>query len=149
MPNETLNIQNGVSPITIDTNVTAGSTRPVMGGGIYEAIAAATEPFVVELTPTALDFSEGTMDKTMGEIYEAWLAGKRIRFATTIAGIGYFVFELTSVGGEENHAYPSFNWTGAMDFRGTPELMSFFTSYTDDATRNTWVASFFELTPAT
>ena len=40
MANETLNIQNGVSPITIDTEVTEGSMRPVTSDGIYKAIQA-------------------------------------------------------------------------------------------------------------
>lgn len=37
------------------------------------------EPFVVTLTPTALDYS-GTMDKTGVEITQAYLSGRRIRF---------------------------------------------------------------------
>lgn len=37
------------------------------------------EPFIITLTPTALDFS-GTMDKTSEEITAAYKAGKRIRF---------------------------------------------------------------------
>lgn len=40
MANETINIQNGVSPITIDTEVTEGSMRPVTSDGIYKAIQA-------------------------------------------------------------------------------------------------------------
>lgn len=38
MANETLNIQNGVSPITIDTEPTESSLRPVTSGGIFNAI---------------------------------------------------------------------------------------------------------------
>lgn len=48
MANETLNIQNGVSPITIDTEVTEGSMRPVTSDGIYKAIRAG-DPLVGEL----------------------------------------------------------------------------------------------------
>lgn len=44
-----------------------------MEGGID----AAANPFIVTLTPTALDYS-GTMDKTCGELTDAYNAGKRI-----------------------------------------------------------------------
>ena len=43
-------------------------------------IANAANPFVVMLTPTALDYS-GTMDKTTAEITSAFNAGQRIVFA--------------------------------------------------------------------
>lgn len=145
--NETLNIQNGVSPITIDTEVTEGSTRPVMGGGIYEAIAGVVEPFVVNLTPTDPYLTAGTMDKTVGEIYAAWLEGRRIRFALSVEGIGAAYWEAILVA-FVGSTYPSFNATGLTSARGADELMFFFTGITDDATVNTWGASFFPLTPS-
>ena len=42
-------------------------------------IANAANAFVVTLTPTALDYS-GTIDKTWGEVDEAYKAGKTIAF---------------------------------------------------------------------
>ena len=44
-----------------------------------QGIAAAADPFIVTLTPTAQDYS-GTMDKTPEEIDEAYRTGRRIRF---------------------------------------------------------------------
>lgn len=44
-----------------------------------QGIAAAVDPFIVTLTPTAQDFS-GTMDKTPQEITNAYNAGQDIEF---------------------------------------------------------------------
>lgn len=46
---------------------------------IEEGIDNTANPFVITLTPTAQDFS-GVMDKTCGEINEAYEAGKTIVF---------------------------------------------------------------------
>lgn len=60
---------------TIGGIVWDGSTWDYSDAG--KTSGGGSGPFVVTLTPTAADFS-GTMDKTVAEIHEAWLAGKRI-----------------------------------------------------------------------
>lgn len=146
--NETLNIQNGVSPITIDTEVTEGSTRPVMGGGIYEAIAGMAEPFVVELTPTAVDLTEGTMDKTTREIYEAWHAGKIIEFRLAIAGVGTTTIYCNNVNSLPGYDYPAFEAVVLQSFTGQVALSWIETSVTSNADNNSWYATHYPLTSA-
>lgn len=70
-------------------------------------IENANEPFIVTLTPTAADMS-GTMDKTVGEIYEAWMAGKRIVFKVGTGG-GYIYADCTMQSVAKSDIYPSFN----------------------------------------
>ena len=64
--------------------------------------------FVVECTPTALDFS-GTMNHTVGEIYEEFFTnGKRVFFMIN-TGTGKYFGEVTAVWEQVNVNYPSFN----------------------------------------
>lgn len=146
--NETLNIQNGVSPITIDTKVTEGSTRPVMGGGIYEAIqnAQADNKFIVTLTPTAADFS-GTMDKTVGELIEAWEQGKDI-WGVINAPTGKTTARITFVSSSNNpDGLPSFN---AIVINQTLGVLIFvYTGIAGDLSKNTYNTALYTLTPAT
>lgn len=145
--NETLNIQNGVSPITIDTKVTEGSTRPVMGGGIYEAIAGMAEPFVVEFTPTSLDLTTGTMSKTVGEITAAWQAGQKVMFRISVPGQGGREMFCSEAAYDASHSYPSYNAVVVVNYGGTPRLAWLYTGITDNPDKNTWVAYYYELTP--
>lgn len=143
--NETLNIQNGVSPITIDTKVTEGSMRPVTGGGIAEAISTATEPFVVSLTVTAPDYS-GTMDKTVGDITEAYYSGKRIIFRLTFPQLGEY--ELNAfASASSSFAYPYFH---VIVINNTVNVLGdVFTRGTDTPDENRFVTYLYTLTPAT
>lgn len=85
MANETLNIQNGVSPITIDTEVTEGSMRPVTSDGIYKAIQAgggggSSDVLNVTVKITGENGSETiTYSHTADEVYDAYSAGKAIK----------------------------------------------------------------------
>ena len=144
--NETLNIQNGVSPITIDTKVTEGSTRPVMGGGIYEAIASVAEPFVVELTPTSPDLSVGMTDKTVGEIYDAYQAGKKIVFQLSVEGLPSLTVDRTAISFAATYQYPSFAATFCFLHPELGGCLAFlFTPTTNDRDYATYEADIYPL----
>jgi hypothetical protein len=72
----------GGSALPAVTSADNGKMLTVVDG----AWAADDNRFVVTLTPTAADYS-GTMDKTVGEIREAWQDGKSIYFY--LDGAGY------------------------------------------------------------
>ena len=70
MANETLNIQNGVSPITIDTEVTEGSMRPVTSDGIFKAIqAGGGDVAPIETTHSALKALRDVGTLKAGAVY--------------------------------------------------------------------------------
>ena len=146
--NETLNIQNGVSPITIDTKVTEGSTRPVMGGGIYEAIqgAQANNKFIVNLTPTAADFS-GTMDKTVGEIIEAWEQGKDIWGLINIPTGGTMARITVVSTSSDPSTIPSFN--AIVINQALSMLIYVYTGVGGPLSDNSYYTLLYTLTPAT
>ena len=76
-----------------------------MEGGID----AAANPFVVTLTPTALDYS-GTMDKTVAEINTAYEAGRRIFFRLYSSATSYVEADCVMRGRNTSAGdYPSFN----------------------------------------
>lgn len=106
MANETLNIQNGVSPITIDTEVTEGSMRPVTSDGIYKAIQAGgggggADVMTVIATETLTAGTVSyTFDRTATETEAAINAGKNVqllvqradgRWNSTIRSNYYFI----------------------------------------------------------
>lgn len=108
-------------------------------------IAAAVNPFVVTLTPTAQDFS-GVMDKTVGEIFEAYQNGKRLLFSL-VAGVGtHYDVELTNVNTDADSLYPSFNATLTVAIP-TDGLIFAYTGLTDNASKNTYSTKFYPLTP--
>ena len=109
-------------------------------------VEAKVEPFVVTLTPTALDFS-GTMDKTVGEIYEAWLAGKKVIFRMATAEDAHIDVDVSLVGSNEADLYPSFE--AYVIQSGTNLLIWAGTGVTDSGTKNTYSTKVYELTPAT
>lgn len=81
MANETLNIQNGVSPITIDTEVTEGSMRPVTSDGIYKAIQAGGgggSGDVLFVTVTRDENGDVTGSMSASEALAAQTAGKNV-----------------------------------------------------------------------
>ena len=80
-----------------------------------EAVAGASKPFVVTLTPTATNLS-GTMDKTVGEINEAYQAGRKIVFKVTLPTYGTFYLDCNTVYGGDDSDYLGFeanviNWS--------------------------------------
>lgn len=66
------------------------------------------EPFVVNLTPTSPDLSIGATDKTVGEIYAAYQAGKKIVFRMYIEGLATVVADSTFTSFAHSYQYPSF-----------------------------------------
>lgn len=105
--------------------------------------------FIVTLTPTGLDFS-GTMDKTVAEIYEAYLQGKDIWFTINAMGwnLNIRVGEVNLQGGFD---YPSIN----TDTLIGPEitgigyaLLHAGTGSTNNGTQNTYNTIIFPLASA-
>lgn len=123
-----------------DDTVTAEKLNKMESG-----IQTAVDPFVVTLTPTAQDFS-GVMDKTVGEIFEAYQNGARLLFSM-VAGVGtHYDVEIANVNTDANHLYPSFNATLTVE-TPTYGLIYAYTAFTDDASKNTYSTKFFPLTP--
>lgn len=93
--------------------------------------------FVVTLTPTAQDF-RGVMDKTVAEIYAAYVAGKKIVFKVLSGANGVAYVDCTMVGADGSSTYPSFNGFIIYDI-STPNLLIFaYTGATDDGAKVTY-----------
>lgn len=104
---------------------------------------SANVPFVVNLTPTAQDFS-GTMDKTVAEINAAYEAGQQIVFRTMMSATTYIEVDFAArwFGGA---TYPSFN---GFILNGENHALIFaFTGATNDGTKSTYSAIIYPLTP--
>lgn len=71
-------------------------------------IESAVDPFIVNLTPTAQDFS-GTMDKTVAEITEAYEAGRKIVFRSWMSETRFMDTDCTARWNLTEYRYPSFN----------------------------------------
>jgi len=109
-------------------------------------IENANEPFVVTLTPTAADMS-GTMDKTVGEIYEAYQAGKRIVFRVDAGNGSYTYADCTMQYIGSSAVYPSFN--GFIINNARNILIFAYTGAGSSATTSTYSTRIYTLTPAT
>ena len=114
------------------------------GGGGGEG-----EPFVVELTPTALDLRAGTMNKTVGEITAVWREGRKIAFRITVPGLGGHCIFLNDTGFSKGFEYPSFNFLFITDMGLGYKMGAIFTEVTNDPDKITWSLVPFDLTPAT
>lgn len=99
--------------------------------------------FIVELTPTALDFS-GTMDKTVAEIYEALQAGKEI-WASIAANGGITYLPISSVWEAGSYAYPSFNFY--MVYNDADMLIIAATGATNNGDSDAYMTNIYPLTP--
>ncbi len=108
-----------------------------------DAVEINKEPnFVVTLTPTALDYS-GTMDKTVSEIYDAYLAGKNIFFEIYAESMRAR-FPLVDTNKHDDYAYPSFDavlWN-VID----KVFMHVSTSFTNYGDKDTYSVSTFPMT---
>ena len=93
------------------------------------------EPFLVNLTPTALDFS-GTMDKTVAEIYEAYQAGRQIMFRLMMGNGAYMEVDCSARWVDGTSTYPSFNAVIVDD--GNNLIYAAYTSTTTDGTKATY-----------
>ena len=110
-----------------------------MESGINSAVNA----FVVNLTPTGMDYS-GTMDKTIAEIYAAYQAGQRIVYRVWMGEGTYTDVEVTMVYTNASYAYPSFN---AFIIDETNNLLvEAATGATDDGTKDQYYTNVYPLT---
>ena len=107
-------------------------------------IGNAANPFVVTLTPTALDYS-GVMDKTLAEIHAAYMANKRIYFKVVAQGVENTAFcSLQTV--FSGYEYPSYS---AYLIDSTNNIIIYaYTGGGNDGTRNTYATRVYSLTPA-
>lgn len=115
-----------------------------MEGGIDTA----ANPFIVTLTPTALDYS-GTMDKTIAEIYAAWQAGKKIIYRVYSSETSYTDTEVTMVYTSGSSTYPSFNAFIIINESEQHVLVFAFTGVYNDGTIQTYGTTIYPLTPMT
>ena len=125
---------------------TSAPTDPDVDVWIDPSGGASNEPFVVTLTPTALDYS-GTMDKTVAEIYAAYQAGKKIVFRLATAADTHIDVDVTLVGSGDDYDYPSFE--GYVINSTNNVLIWAGTGVTDDDTKATYSTVIYTLTPAT
>ena len=107
-------------------------------------IENANEPFVVTLTPTALDYS-GEMDKTVAEIYAADMAGRKIVYKFMMSETQHIYADVTMGYVADDYTYPSFNAFIIDD--GNDLLIEAATGAKDDGTSNTYATKIYPLTP--
>lgn len=112
---------------------------PNNGAAIY-AFSKKPTPFVVTMTPTALDYS-GTMDKTPQEITAAYNAGREIRFVIPSLGAAFNAFEFVTAGANVQAGSVLTYRTGSSHL-----LIECLTSGTDDD--STYFTHIYTLTPA-
>ena len=92
----------------VASNQGAANANKVLTVNSSGVVVPEDNRFVVNFTPTALDFS-GTMDKTVAEIYAAYQAGKSIVFRLWTAVDSHFDTVGTMFWTSGDRAYPSFN----------------------------------------
>lgn len=107
-------------------------------------IENANAPFVVTLTPTALDYS-GEMDKTVAEINAAYVSGRKIVYKVTTNETQFIYADVTMVYFNNSYAYPSFNAFIIDD--GNDLLLEACTGVKDDGESNTYSTHIYPLTP--
>ena len=110
---------------------------------IEGGIDVAANPFVVTLTPTALDYS-GTMDKTVAEINTAYEAGKKIVFRVMQSVTAYMDVDCTARW-FNGTTYPSFN--GFILNSDSDAIIFAHTGATNDGTKQTYETTIYSLTP--
>lgn len=116
---------------------TAWNLAPSGGGG--------DNRFIVTLTPTAQDYS-GTMDKTVAEIYDAYLADRKIVFRILTDAYGsYMEVDCTARWKNGQYAYPSFN--GFIVASNSNMIIFAATGATDDGTAHDYGTTLYSLTP--
>lgn len=108
-----------------------------------DGIEKASNPFIVTLTPTALDYS-GTMDKTVGEINAAYEAGKDILFRV-LTSANYYVDVPMSFASELGYAFKDFGATIILPSQNV--MIAAETLATDDGTKRTYSTAVYPLTP--
>lgn len=122
--------------------ITAERLNNMEGG-----IEIANNPFIVNLTPTAQDFS-GTMDKTVAEINAAYEAGRKIVFRVYSSATVFHEVEVTIVY-KGSETYPSFNAyliviAASASFDG---IVFAHTNTTNNGAKNTYSTTIYHLTP--
>ena len=110
-------------------------------GWVEEGGGGGSAPFIVNLTPTAEDFS-GTMDKTVAEINAAYEAGQKIVFKVMESETSYMMVDC-SAQYFDGHDYPSFN-AYIVNYVG---IVFAATGTRDDGTYNEYGTTIYPLTP--
>lgn len=128
---------------TIGGIVWDGSTWDYSDAG--KASGGGSAPFIVTMTPTAADMS-GTMDKTVGEIYEAYQAGRQIRFRIRTNN-GVMEADCSARWFLGGNTYPSFN--GYVLDDNANILLFAYTGATSFSENNSYGIAVYTLTPAT
>lgn len=128
------------------SEATVGGTKYVLdrvNGWVEPGGGGGSAPFIVTLTPTAQDFS-GTMDKTVGEITEAYEAGMEIWANISAQGKNLYVpLKMASTDG--TNQYPSFDFC-VYDLINNLMILAF-TAYTSDGAKQTYSTAVYSLTP--
>lgn len=98
--------------------------------------------FIVTLTPNALDYS-GTMDRTVGQIDDAYRSGKQIIFHMIVDG-SWYEMDSNERGNDSSSTYPSYNALGVV---GTT-MLKVYTGTTNDSASQTYSTNVYTLTYA-
>lgn len=114
--------------------------------GVWVAQNPIGEPFIVTITPTALDYS-GTMDKTVAEIDAAYKAGRKVVFRVYYSATEYDDVNISVAYTDTAYQYPSYN--GYIVNNSLNALVYAFTAVTNDGTKATYATAVYALTPAT
>ena len=112
-------------------------------GGVDVSVEVVPDTFIVNLTPTAQDYS-GVMDKTVAEINEAFEAGHKIVFRIRTSATEYMDVDCTARW-HQSATYPSFNAYIVMT--DIHALIFAWTGTTSDPDRNIYSTSIYPLTP--
>ena len=130
------------TPTTWQTGDTVTATKL---NNMETGIGNAANPFIVTLTPTALDYS-GTMDCTVADIYAAYQAEKKIVFRVFTGAGDYLEADATMRVAESSYTYPMFI---VLILDNTQDvLICAYTLRTDDGTKNTYSTIVYSLTRA-
>lgn len=104
------------------------------------------DPFIVTLTPTALDYS-GTMDKTVAEIDAAYKAGQEIVFRVYVSSSVYYEIGCTDVYRDQGFVYP--RYCAVFVYDNADVIVKISTPLSDDGIAQTYGTVVYPLTPAT
>ena len=143
---------NGQSPTISVGSVTSGSTPSVTNVGtnvnaVFDFVLPTPidEPYIVTLTPTALDYS-GTMDKTVSEINSAYESGRKIVFRIAASETDTVDIDCTIVQKNSQFTYPSFVIYNILSTGSSGYFVHAFTGVTDNGSKNTYTTYVYTLT---
>ena len=104
----------------------------------------AGEVFEVVVTPDGENPLKGTSDKTVGEIYEAYMSGKPVRIYAPSSADVMVIFSISNISVRGNEYACQ-----AMGIQNPDGIMGVMDMYWQTAEGNEWNLSYFQLTPYT